>query len=233
MKQTIFILIILLCGCIRNQESKQSKNNNSIISNTETESKYDTLFTKEYEHFNLSREFDIKVNLKRCRNTIEQHDSCFVKLFLTDKSTKKVIDSISISSHFYFEDVFMDRNNTLSYATKFNIDKEIVNNYYGDIIIADLNFDKKDDIAIINDSGGNGGTFYSYFLQDSKKKFNFNEFLTDSMTYFPTKINSKNNTLITYVHGGVCRLGEHIYQLNKRTNNWTEKSHRAINFCKE
>jgi len=199
----------------------------------EPKSIYDSLTKTECEHLNLSGEFDIKINFERHTNTKEHHDSCIVKLFLIDKTTKKIIDSLSVSSHFYFSDVFMNCKNVISYSTKINLDKQVVDNYYGDIIVADLNFDNKDDIAVINDSGGNGGTFYSYYLQGTDKQFTLNKFLTDSMTYFPSKINSKSNTLITYVHAGACGLVEHIYQLNKRTNNWKQKSHKILDICKE
>ncbi|MBK7442043.1 MAG: hypothetical protein IPI65_11020 [Bacteroidetes bacterium] len=232
MKQTLFILTILIYSCSTKQ-SKQFENTDSIISMTKPMSIYDSFTSTACEHLNLSEQFDIKVNFERHTNSKEHHDSCIVKLFLTDKTTKKVIDNISVSSHFYFRDVFMNCKNVISYSTKINLDKEVVDNYYGDLIVADLNFDNKDDIAVINDSGGNGGTFYSYYLQGIDNKFTLNKFLTDSMTYFPSKIKNKSNTLITYVPAGVCGLGEHIYQLNIRTNTWKQKSHKIIDICNE
>ena len=246
--RSIFIIyILLLYGCSTKEESKQIKKNvpltaldsskqekepfsSSIIEEKKT---YDTVLTHTCEHFNLSKQFDMEVIFRRFRNTIEKHDSCAVKLRVRDKQTKKIIDSIFVGSHFYFHNTFMECKNVLSYSTKINTSKQVADNYYGDLIIADLNFDHKDDIVVINDSGGNGGTFYSYFLQDDKKKFVLNNFLTDSMTYFPSEIKSKTHTLTTYVHAGVCGLGEHIYHLDKKTNSWSEKSHRIMNVCEE
>jgi hypothetical protein len=180
---------------------------------------------------NLSNQFDINVNFHRYTNTLEMYDSCVVKLYLTEKETEAVTDTISIISHFYFDKIFEDCNNVLSYTTKTNVAKEVVDNYYGDIVVADLNFDDKDDLAVINDSGGNSGTFYSYFIQGDNHKFALEQFLTDSMTYFPTKINKTEKTLITYVPAGVCGLGEHVYLLDQGNNQWTQKSHRIIDIC--
>ena len=120
----------------------------------------------------------------------------------------------------------------MSYSTKFNIEKKIVDNNYGDIIVADFNFDNKDDIALVNDMGGNGGVFYSYYIQNKDRKFIKDVYLTDSMTYFPSKINKNSKTLITYVHAGVCGLGEHIYRLDINKNCWKDESHKIIDICK-
>ncbi|MDJ1500042.1 XAC2610-related protein [Xanthocytophaga agilis] len=230
MRKKLLMLMILICGCSTKQESKLL-NTDSAISIVEPQHVYDSLSTKECEHLNLSKSFNIKVNFKRYKSMKEEQDSCIVKLFLTNKITKKLVDSISILSHFYFSDTFMDCKNVLSYSTRQNIEKDIVDNYYGDIVIADLNFDNKEDIAVINDSGGNGGTFYSYFIQTPNQKFIPERFLTDSMIYFPTKIDYKTKTLVTYVHASVCEMGENIYQLDKNTGKWDNKAHKLINVC--
>lgn len=232
MKHAVIILAVLICSCAK-PNSEKIISSDSVTSIVENKNKYDSLSTTNCVHTNLSNQFDITVNFHRYTNTKEMHDSCLVKLYLTEKETKTVTDTISITSHFYFDKIFKDCNNVLSYATKTNIDKGVVDNYYGDIIVADLNFDEKDDIVVINDSGGNGGTFYSYFIQGDNHKFALEQFLTDSMTYFPSKINKKEKTLVTYVHAGVCGLGEHIYLLNQNTNQWAQKSHRIIDICKD
>ena len=119
----------------------------------------------------------------------------------------------------------------MSYSTKFNSNMKVVDNYYGDIVVADLNFDGKEDIAVTNDSGGNGGTFYSYFTQADSNTFILDEFLTDSMSYFPTKINDGKRMRVTYAHAGVCGLGETVYQLDQKAKRWKRKRHRLIDVC--
>jgi len=52
------------------------------------------------------------------------------------------------------------------------------------------------------------------------------------MTYFPSKIEKKTKALVTYVHAGVCGLGEHVYLLDRAGGDqWKQKSHRIIDVC--
>ena len=229
MRPTSIILILLLFGCTERHKSEQRKTVKSVPTVTKENSyPYDTVLTKEHQYKNLSHQFDIKLFFKRFKNVDEFHDSCIVKLVLTYKRSESVFDTLEINSNSYSSDFFQDPKNVLSYSTNINSDRQISDNYFGDIIVADLNFDNKDDIAIINDSGGNGGSFYSYFLQNSEKNFTLDSFLTDSMTYFPLKINNRNRTLVTFVHAGACCVGEHVYLFSKSNRKWTEKSHRIL-----
>jgi len=113
-----------------------------------------------------------------------------------------------------------------SFSTKFKANREIVDNYFGDIVVADLNFDGNDDITIINDSGGNGGSEYIYYTQTTFKKFVLEPFLTDSVVYFPTQIDKVKKQLTTYVHAGACCVGRHIYQYDKMKNSWHQIRHK-------
>jgi hypothetical protein len=229
MKMLPLLIALVVFSCTTNQDSGKP-----AIRVADTDAKnYDTILATECEYKDLSDQFDIKLQIKRFRDTSGHHDSCIVKLRLTAKQTQRLLDSLQITSDSYYEMAFTNCDNVLSYATKKNINRKVVDNHFGDIIIADLNFDQKDDIAVMNDSGGNGGPFYNYYLQDRNSSFPLNRFLTDSMIYFPHKINSKAKTLTTYVHAGACGLGEHIYFLQKSTGSWKEKSHRIINICKE
>lgn len=214
--------MILAFGCsTRQQESNGIK----------SKSLYDSLIATECDHPNLSKEFQIKTKFRRYVNTASRQDSCVVQLYLNDKKTHEIVDSILVTSSFLLEDVFMNCENVRSYSTKFNIDMDVVDNYYGDIVIADLNFDDKEDVVVTNDSGGSGGTFYSYFLQSDSKTFTLDRFLTDSVTYFPTKLDTSERTLVTHVHAGACGLGENVYHLDNKTSRWTSKSHKIINVC--
>lgn len=102
---------------------------------------YDSISTMYCEHKNLSANFSIQVRLNRYISTAEDHDSCSVKLLLVDKRSKVPFDSIELYSHFYYGSIFKDCKNVMSYSTKFNIKKKIVDNDHGDIIVADFNFD--------------------------------------------------------------------------------------------
>lgn len=148
---------------------------------------------------------------------------------MLDKSTKKAIDTFRITSHFYFR-VFEDKNNVRSYSTKFNKNKQILDGDYGDIVVADLNFDKKEDIAIINDTGNNSGSFYTFYIQEDNKKFVLDRFLTDSVVNFPTEI--KNNKITTTAISGNCFLSKHIYAFDAKAKTWSQKEHIRIDVCK-
>jgi hypothetical protein len=218
----MFLFFILSCST-RQQESSE----------IQSKSRYDSLVIAECDHPNLSREFQIRTKLMRYVNKESQQDSSVVKVYLSDKATHELVDSMLVTSDFLLKEVFMNCGNVMSYSTKFNTDMEVVDNYYGDIVIADLNFDDREDVVVTHDSGGNGGPFYSYFLQTDSRTFSLDRFLTDSMTYFPAKLNSHEKTLVTYVHAGTCGLGEHVYQLDPKTARWASKSHNVINVCDE
>jgi hypothetical protein len=221
-------VFILLCAIITGCTSKPKQQEGLVVKTTT----YDSLSTTISKHTELSNEFDVHVNFRRYFfKRTNREDSCIVEVLMQDKQSKATLDAISITSRLYLDDTFKSLDNVRSFSTKTNLNKEAVDNYYGDIIIADLNFDNKDDVIVINDAGGNGGTFYSYFLQNNNRKFILNNYLTDSMTYFPSKINSSNKTLTTYVHAGVCGLGEHVYKCSL-PNKYTELSHKIIDVCK-
>ena len=139
---------------------------------------------------------------------------------------------MGLTSIYYYDYEFKDCNNVRSYITgKNKKNQRVEDNDYGDFIIADFNFDNIEDIAIENDNS-NSGPQYNFYVQDNFKKFHLDRFLTDSMGYFPAKINEKNKTLVTYIIGGACWLGEHIYKLNEKSYKWKQISHKTINLCK-
>ncbi|WP_309640142.1 XAC2610-related protein [Flavobacterium sp.] len=224
----IFTLLFILISC--KNDDKNSAQKIIRIIEKDTIRVIDSTIIKERKYDNLSQSFDFKLTYyeKYVGKNVTKH---YWDIIIYNKQGKK-IDSIRQNVNLFYSSL-VNLDNVRSYRTGINIDKEAVDNYYGDFIVADFNFDHKDDFTIINDLGGNGGTFYSYYIQESNRKFNLNKFLTDSIVYFPAKINSKNKTLVTYIHAGVCGLGEHIYKLDHKSNIWTEKRHRIINVCKE
>lgn len=227
-KTFIIILTILFWGC----SARQEQNNEDIFPET-VENKMsvtlkpiltDSIFC---DHNELSRQFDITVNFKRYTDTIEKQDSSFLTLYIKDKNSKSVIDSVNIISLSYYSFMFTSCDSVTSYSTKFKADREIVDNYFGDIVVADLNFDGKDDIAVINDGGGNSGPLYGFYTQTSNKRFVIDRFLTDSVAYFPDRIQKSKRRLITWGRAGACCAGEHIYQLDKTTNQWKHISYKV------
>lgn len=232
MKLAIIILMILLSACGMKQEQKHS-NATSDSTNIKKKAPALVITTNKCNQTNLSKQFDLLTDFKRYSDTAEQHDSCLVMVFVKSKSTSEIIDSFSVTSLFYYSDMFTSCDSMTSYTTGYKSNRKVVDNYFGDIVVADLNFDGNDDIAVVTDCSSNGGPFYAYYIQTKENKFVQDRFLTDSMVFFPSKRNIKDKTLTTYVHAGACAIGEHIYKLDRRSNTWIEKRHRIINVCKD
>jgi hypothetical protein len=193
----------------------------------------DSISTTEHFYDDLSNTVNFNLKLKR---KYDGNGEIIIgyqwALYIIDKRNNNLIDSIRQAAVLY--QIFQeDSNKVRSFTTGKNKTEKAVDNDYGDLVIADLNFDSREDIALVNDDGGNGGRFYSYYLQGEDKNFHLDQFLTDSMVYFPAQINKKSKTLVTYVHAGVCGLGEHKYLYSARASTWREISHKRINICDE
>jgi hypothetical protein len=175
---------------------------------------------------NLSNNFDFSTKVVHGKKdgTV---DTTTVFVTVTDKKTNKVLQTIRYGTNWLFKSDFSECNNIRSYITNQNLKKDAEEDI-GDMIVADLNFDGKDDIALKYDSWGNSGPLYYYYIQDSSGKFIRNDFLSEEMGLFPSKIDMKNKLLVTYGHAGVEQLAEHIYALNTRSNKWYQKSYRVV-----
>lgn len=228
MKSLLLLSVLFLFACTH--PKTRAHNETSIPQKTHN---VDDVSSFECHQNNLFKSLDLNIDVKRFVKKDELFDSCIVRILLTNRIDQEFIDSLYLSSVFYHPIMFKNCNEVLSYSTGLNINKEIVDNYYGDVVVADFNFDHKEDLAIINDSGGNGGPLYSFFLQDADQKFKLNTFLRDSMAFFPSTIDPQKRTLTTYAHAGNCWLGEHIFVFNEKTGKWKTKSKRLIDICDE
>ncbi|MEI7597569.1 MAG: hypothetical protein WCK02_17620 [Bacteroidota bacterium] len=232
MKLFYLFFIFLFCSCSNNKpvDNEKVKRSYSIASEQKT-IKWDSLIAKKITYTDLSYLNIFEVNFKRMTNIDDCHDSCVVSVKIIDKKSKNLVDTLEITSAYFFDDVFCNNNRARSYITEKNFKMQAVDNNYGDLIIADLNFDEKEDIAVINDSGGNGGPFYSYYIQGVDNKFHLDKFLTDSMIFFPSKIIPKKSMLITYVHAGACGVSENKFKFDKSTKQWERAGRKIIGSC--
>lgn len=176
-------------------------------------------YTQICNHKDISTTLDFKIEISRINRDF-QMDSCKIKVDVFDKSSSKLIQVIQYSSVSFFNDAFSDCGNVRSYTTNVNRDSDAVDNDYGDIVVADFNFDNKEDFAIKNNSGGNGGPEYRFYIQDTKGGFFFDKFLSEKMIFFPMQINKKNHILTTLVHANARQLNETKYKFNLRTQRW-------------
>lgn len=211
-------LSIGLCRCTQHSQTHTPPSAKKID--------YSTCYFK-----SLSTTFDLNLKVTKFKKFDGQQDSCLVRLILIDKTAQIQVDSLHFSAILFLNETYEDCNDVLSYLTGQNIHKEIADNMYGDIVVADFNFDGLEDIAMLNDNGGNGGPYYNFYLQGNNQKFKKSQFLTDSVAFFPSKINPSTKTLTTYAHAGACLMEKCVFLLEKNKA-WKKQSQRLIDVCK-
>lgn len=177
-------------------------------------------------HKDLSSDLDFKTNIKCFKNQKETSDNCTVKIEIFKKSTNKKTQTIVFGSELLFEESFSNCNSVKSYSTGKNKNVRAVDNDFGDLVIADYNFDGIEDLAIKKLEGGNGGPEYFFYLQDKKGNFVLDRFLTDKVVFFPAKKNSKKHSITTVVHANAYQMNETTYQL--KNGKWKQISQRFI-----
>ncbi len=228
-----FAMVCCMCSCSNEQVEEVSRINSvrldSLAINPEEDIEANDILHKVCEQTQLSTQFDILVDF-RCIPLEDLVDSCMATIIVKDKSATKHFDTITVTSNFYYlTQVSFNCDSMLSYTNIYNADRLEMDNYLGDVIIADFNFDNKDDVAVVN-AMSNSGAFYSYFIQSPDNKFVFNAYLTDSMSYFPKIIKSKKE-LVTYVIAGACCYVEYHYRYLPRTKEWKEVSYQRHCGC--
>jgi hypothetical protein len=241
MKKVIIlsVLALLVGSCVQSNTKKQAETINQTISldtvketNDVPESyseqpSYVSVLqnTLKCKHTKLSKQFDIDLTVEHYLDTVtygKYHEhSIFVKLLIKDKKTQKLLDSIlfvpGVGRYSYID---CKCNDVASYSTGVNVKSKTAGEG-GILVVADLNFDGKDDIALINDMGASNGPYYAFFIQNNDNKFIKNDFLTDEVMLFPYEIDSRRRQFTTgWVTGTGC--GHHIYQFYPHTNKWRE-----------
>lgn len=179
-------------------------------------------------HADLSRQFMFQTKISRLKQADSTPDSCVVTISTIEKLTKKTVQTITYTSNYFFSDVFQQCNSVRSYSTGKNKNGDVLDNNYGDFVVADFNFDGKDDFAATSDSGGNGGPSYNFCIQNRNGRFILDNYLTDTMIYFPDKFNKSNKTLTTLVHANSRQMSKTIYQLDSKTNKWRKISRQFL-----
>lgn len=226
------LITISLYSCANEHANKQTVLTVNTPASVGIKSNYFLSASQNCRYDSLSPDFILELFYQYYVDTIETRDSPIIHLTVKDRVTNTVLDSFQVpAGYYYFSGAFTSCNTAVSYATGYNVNPEPVDNYFGDIVVADLNFDGKEDIAVMSDGGGNSGPLYSYYMQAGGRKFLLDTFLTNRMQFFPTRIDRSRNRLITYGHAGVCHVGEHIYKYSN--SSWRRISHKQINICDE
>ena len=240
MKRFLLMFFLFLISCSEKQRSASETNLDHQTAEEKPEYKIsgDASGTSDSDstvneciYSDLSNNYIFRTKFKRI--AIADQDSCIVQLDIIKRTTNEKIDSIVGKLGYLYSNAFQNCQNARSYITGTNATQEAQDNNYGDLVIADFNFDSKEDVALINDSGGNGGPLYSFYLQTNNDRFKRNNFLSDTMKIFPSKMLSNTKTLITYVHAGACDVSENVFQWNEEKKDFTGISRTLINICEK
>ena len=174
-------------------------------------------------HYDISNNYNFKTNLKRIK-VGDNEDSSIVKITIFKKGNNKPIQTIKITSDYLFGNAYSDCNAKRSYVTLKNANSVVQDNEFGDIIVADFNFDTLEDLALKNNSGGNGGPTYNFYIQNDTGKFVFNRYLSNTMEFFPQYINKKKKTLTTLVHANAYEQCTSTYSQDTLIHKWKKIS---------
>ncbi|MGJ8661747.1 MAG: XAC2610-related protein [Bacteroidota bacterium] len=217
---TLFCIISCQSDGVENDTdttSNDSRSENKVGDNSE----YDVPPTNCF--FNqLSEQFNFKLNV----NYITP-DSATIYVTPISKNSNQIDDSIFIESEYvWLPPMYGECFDIRSFSTGFNSDKEVMDNCPGIFIVADFNFDKKDDFAVAVDNGGNGGYIYAFYLQTKNGAFKIDKFLTEEVLRFPVSFDSKSQTILTSVHANAYQNCETVYKISR--GNWKVISRKLI-----
>ncbi len=185
------------------------------------------VFSQTCTHVGLSKKYNFKTHILRFARHPEL-DSFTIAVIIIDKQSGEEVQKIAFSSTYLFSSVYTECGDVRSYITGVNANKVEVDNDFGDVIIADLNFDGKEDLVLKKDSGGNSGPVYNFYIQNKVGQFFLDDYLTNKVEFFPVHINKVRKTLVTHTHANVGEFGEHTYKLDAKTNMWKQINHRLI-----
>lgn len=170
--------------------------------------------------FNLSKVFDFDVMLISKDEKELGNVEITIKIF--DKWKRVKVQTIKIESEFILKsESFKECSNNKKYLA--NTYLESTENDFGDLIVADLNFDGKEDIAIKREEGGNGGPLYNFYIQSKNQQFILDIYLTKKVCYFPNYIDSKLKSLQINVRVDSATRKDMTFFYIDKSKTWSEK----------
>lgn len=160
----------------------------------------------------LSNSFDFRIRF----NYVEDN---FLRINVPWNITIiKKSDSLSfqkIESQTYLQCSLFGWDNVRSYETKLNINREIIDENVGYLIVGDFNFDSLSDFCILNNVPVSGTPSYNFFLQRSDSLFVFNKTFTDEISFALQKLNPKSRTFEVNSHSGCCFFDFKTFRIDK------------------
>jgi hypothetical protein len=183
-----------------------------------------------FENLSKTYIYEICRNIEKKGNVLQYSD---LKIMIKEKESFKLIDSIYINKLGYFTISEEKCSDAKSYQTNQNIKEAIVDNYFGFFIVADFNFDKRDDFAFLNGLESTSGPYYDFYTQGNNNKFKKDAFLTDSIGFFPSFIDKKNKLLTTEIILGAWGASKVKYYFDRKKNSWVIQSREVTDFTKK
>ncbi|UKN00974.1 hypothetical protein K6119_14660 [Paracrocinitomix mangrovi] len=217
---SLVISILLIVAC--KHDSKNSNEKFEAIEKVDTVFVHDTTLVRDSvatltSVFNqLSYKYNYKISFTEYYENSEAYKH-FWTVEIFDKKMN-LVDTIILDSYLYYFPQDMQFVTT-SYITDFNTDMKIMDEYYGDVVIADVNFDNLEDLAIAYDTGASNGPFYTFYIQNNGH-FERDGFLTDSVYKFPGKIDRRHKQITTYWHATASCSSENLFHYNSKTKSW-------------
>lgn len=171
----------------------------------------------------LSEVYNYKlVDYFYARNVKHYYDSVVRKISIYSKDDSLIkrinIGQLEHGCPWYLGDKKL--RTSRSFITGKNAFYDDVDNYCGEIVIADLNFDGLEDFATTIGSGADNGPHYAFYIQKEAGKFECNNFLTKEVVWFPEVFNDSLNTFKTIVPFGCCALRHHTIKYDSIQKKW-------------
>lgn len=169
----------------------------------------------------LSRQFDISYYVDYYQSIEYNLFSCSISIIIRDKKSGKTLDSIYLQGDYMGRTILETCDDVSSFSTGFQSKySNGMDNIFGDIVVADFNFDNRDDIAVVSSSGGNGGPLYHFYMQTKNRKFAFDEFLSRTVAHVPRLVDHKTRTLTIYSRVNAFQMLKRVCQLPVKTREW-------------
>jgi hypothetical protein len=176
------------------------------------------LFGQTCIYKDLSEKMNITVHTRKIKIQDVQVSS-ILTISIKDKRGKP-IQTIKFATLFLNSDVSANCRLVRSYTTGKNKKAEVSDYDFGNLIVADLNFDGKEDLAVKCDDGGNGGPLYNFYIQQPNGQFAIDPYLTDSVGSFPIYINKQKRTLTTIIHANARYEAKTVYRIDPQKGRW-------------
>jgi hypothetical protein len=170
----------------------------------------------------LSNVYNYKIIDKGFNHHRSFFDSVYrvIKIYnKADSLTQRIIPTFEEAPAYLFER-YPEAKPARSYMTNKNTKNGGHDDYFGELVVADLNFDGLEDFATYRGHGADNGAHYAYYFQNKKHRFEYNSYLTENMIWFPAKINDSLKTLTTIVPAGMFGVEYTTFKYNPASQKW-------------